>query len=223
VNASDGHPGAAAPEPGAPSAQSEPGAPGPAPAEAAEGAGAEGRPPDPAGERGVEVFLADEQSDVAVDAVRLARLAQRVLEKELPGPIVDQSQVSLLFVDEATIADLHGRFLDGDGPTDVLAFPIDDDAIERGRQPDQGGRGPGGPTTSPEIPVLLGDVVVCPAVARRQAEERDAAVEDELALLVVHGVLHLLRYDHEDDEQRLVMEERQREHLALWPTIPAEG
>src|SRR5690242_8603419 len=76
------------------------------------------RPPDPTGERGVEVFLADEQDDVAVDAVRFARLAQRVLERELPPTIVDQSQVSLLFVDEPTIADLHVRFLDEEGPTD---------------------------------------------------------------------------------------------------------
>src|SRR5262245_36854227 len=82
------------------------------------------RPPDPTGERGVEVFLADEQGDVVVDAVRFARLAQRVLERELPPTIVDQSQVSLLFVDEPTIADLHVRFLDEEGPTDVLAFPI---------------------------------------------------------------------------------------------------
>jgi probable rRNA maturation factor len=191
----------------------------PAGAGPAEGLRPAGRLPDPTGERGVEVFLADEQADVAVDAVRFARLAQRVLERELPPTIVDQSQVSLLFVDETTIADLHVRFLDEEGPTDVLAFPIDDDAIERGRQPDQGGRGPGGPSTPPEVPVLLGDVVVCPLVAQRQAHERGIDLDDELALLVVHGVLHLLRYDHEDDEQRVVMEERQREHLADWRTL----
>ena len=69
--------------------------------------------------------------------------------------------------------------------------------------------------------MLLGDVVVCPLVARRQAAERGVPVDDELALLVVHGVLHLLRYDHEDDEQRLVMEERQREHLADWRALTA--
>ena len=165
---------------------------------------------------GVEVFLADEQSDVEVDPLRWGRLARLVLEAELPPTVLSSSQVSVMFVDEGTIADLNSRFLDGDGPTDVLSFPIDDDVVERGRQPDQGGRGPGGPSPSPDIPILLGDVVVCPLVARRQASERSVSLEDELALLVVHGVLHLLKYDHEDDDERLVMEQRQATYLDRW-------
>jgi probable rRNA maturation factor len=165
---------------------------------------------------GVEIFLADEQSDVEVDPMRWGQLARAVLEVELPPTMLSSSQVSVMFVDELTIADLNARFLDGEGPTDVLAFPIDDDLVERGRQPDQGGRGPGGPSASPDIPVMLGDVLVCPSVALRQAQERSVSLDEELALLVVHGVLHLIKFDHEDEAERLAMEERQRFHLERW-------
>ncbi len=165
---------------------------------------------------GVDVFLADEQTDVAVEPMRWGTLARVVLEAELSPTMLANSQVSVMFVDELTIADLNARFLDGDGPTDVLSFPIDDDLVERGRQPDQGGRGPGGPPPSPDIPILLGDVVVCPAVALRQAQERAVSLDEELALLVVHGVLHLLKYDHEEDAERVLMEQRQQWHLDRW-------
>ena len=70
-----------------------------------------------------------------------------------------------------------------------------------GRQPDQGGRGPGSPADPGDPPSVLGDVVVCPRVANRQALERGATLDDELALLVVHGVLHLLNYDHAEPEE----------------------
>jgi len=121
--------------------------------------------------------------------------------------------MSLLFVNEETIAELNERFLGGDGPTDVLAFPMDDEPPPGGRQPDQGGRGPGSPTDPGDPPTLLGDVVVCPTVAARQAGERNAPVDDELALLVVHGVLHLLDYDHAEPEETAVMRRREQELL----------
>ena len=79
--------------------------------------------------------------------------------------------MSLIFVDEDAIADLNGRFLGGDGPTDVLAFPIDDDHLPSGRQPDRAGAGPGAPTEPADPPIVLGDVVVCPTVAARQAPD----------------------------------------------------
>ena len=102
------------------------------------------------------------------------------------------AELSLLFVDEEAIAELNGRFMDADGPTDVLAFPIDDPVVA-GRWPDAGTAGPDRDDPEPgDLPLLLGDVVVCPAVAQRQAPAHAGSYDDELALLVVHGVLHVL-------------------------------
>ena len=126
------------------------------------------------------------------------------------------SELSLLFVDRTTISELNEKFLGGSGPTDVLAFPMDDDLVLPGRQPDQGGRGPGAPAEASEPPTLIGDVVVCPAVAAAQAPEHNATVDDELALLVVHGVLHLLNYDHAEPQGEAAMQQRERELLAAF-------
>jgi len=157
------------------------------------------------------VFGANEQSDVDVDVSRYVRLARLVLDAERVVPDVE---MSLLFVDEATIAELHERFLGYDGPTDVLSFPMDDELPPAGRQPDQGGRGPGSPSDPGDPPTVLGDVVVCPSVAGRQAAERGGSLDDELALLVVHGVLHLLNYDHAEPAETAAMQKREREILA---------
>src|SRR5579875_1522151 len=157
---------------------------------------------------GIDVFVADEQADQPVDAQRWARLAESVLDGEgLRGDV----ELSLLFVDEAAMAELNKRFLDRDGPTDVLAFPIDEEPAESGRSPDSGGTGPGFSSDPDEAPTLLGDVVICPAVAMRNAPEHAGTYDDELALLVVHGVLHLLGMDHMDDEEAEQMERRERE------------
>lgn len=157
-----------------------------------------------------EVFVADEQSDLAVDTARYAALASHVLDAE---KVRREAELSVMFVDDVTIADLHLRFLGIEGPTDVLAFPMDEEFVESGRQPDQGGRGPGAPPEPSDPPVVIGDVVVCPAVAARQAAEHGTSVEQELDLLVVHGVLHLLEYDHVDDDDGVAMRRRERELL----------
>jgi probable rRNA maturation factor len=158
----------------------------------------------------VSIFGSDEQHDIAVDVIRWVSLARLVVDEEkVPGT----SELSLLFVDPPTIAELNEKFLGGTGPTDVLAFPMDDDLVLPGRQPDQGGRGPGAPGEGGEPPTLIGDVVVCPAVAAAQAPQHGASVDDELALLVVHGVLHLLNYDHADSREEAVMRQRERELL----------
>ena len=156
------------------------------------------------------VFCSDEQSAVPIDLERWSRLARLVLADER-APY--DAEVSLLFVDELSIADLNGRFLGSDGPTDVLAFPIDDDHVPSGRRPDEGGRGPGSSNEPVDPPVVLGDVVLCPEVARRQAVEHEWALDDELALLVVHGLLHLMRYDHADEPDTERMQRRERELL----------
>src|SRR5688572_24050237 len=144
--------------------------------------------------------------------MRWVRLAESVLQAE---GVKGDAELSVLFVDEEAIADLNRRFLGKSGPTDVLAFPIDEEPVEGGRSPDSGGTGPGYMPPEPgDMPVLLGDVVICPAVAHRNAPEHAGTYDDELALLLVHGILHLMGMDHEDDEEAEAMEARERDLLA---------
>jgi probable rRNA maturation factor len=166
------------------------------------------------------VFAADEQRDVSVDVERWLKLARLVLADErVDERFGTDVEMSLLFVDESTIAELNERFLGSEGATDVLAFPLDDELPPAGRRPDQGGRGPGAPADPGDPPALLGDVVVCPVVAQRQAPEHGVSAEDELALLVVHGVLHLLDYDHVEPEETAAMRRREQELLARFREI----
>jgi probable rRNA maturation factor len=160
---------------------------------------------------GVSVFVADEQHDHPVDVLVWHRLAESVLVAE---GVRGNVELSVLFVDEQSIADLNKRFNSKDGPTDVLAFPIDEEPAEGGRSPDSGGSGPGYTPAEPaELPTLLGDVVVCPGVAARNAPEHAGTYDDELALLVVHGILHLLGMDHHDEDEAEAMETREQELL----------
>jgi len=170
------------------------------------------------------VFGADEQREVEVDVPRWVRLARLVLDSErVMARYGTDVEMSLMFVDEPTIAELNARFLGGDGPTDVLSFPLDEELPPPGRQPDQGGRGPGAPGEPGDPPALLGDVIVCPTVAGRQALERGIAADDEIALLVVHGVLHLLDYDHAEPDETAAMRRREQELLARFREIERES
>lgn len=169
----------------------------------------------------LEVFVGDEQADLPVDTARWQQLAESVLRHE---GISGEAELSVLFVDEAAISDLNQRFMDSPGPTDVLAFPLEDDLVEPGRFPDSGTSGPIDPRDRadvPEPPLLLGDVVICPTVAARNApehrsERHDGTVDDELALLVVHGVLHVLGHDHAEPEEATRMQAREQELLDLY-------
>jgi probable rRNA maturation factor len=164
----------------------------------------------PPAEGEVEVFGIDEQHDQPVELSRWVDLAVAVLAD---SGIHGEAELSLLFVDENVMADLNQRHLGGTGPTDVLAFPLDD-PIDPGRWPDSGSTGPDRePPEVSELPVLLGDVVVCPAVAARQAPEHAGSYDDEIALLVVHGVLHVLGLDHADPDEAAAMQARERELL----------
>ena len=159
----------------------------------------------------IEVFAADEQTDHPVDTLRWVRLARSVLHEE---GVRGEAELSMLFVDEAAMTDLHQRFTGKTGPTDVLAFPIDEEPTEGGRSPDSGGTGPGFVTPEPsDLPLLVGDVVICPAVAARNAPEHAGTYDDEIALLIVHGILHLMGMDHVDDAEADEMEKRERELL----------
>lgn len=168
----------------------------------------------------LEVFVGDEQADVVVDGARWQQLAESVLRHE---GINGDAELSLLFVDETTIGDLNERFMGATGPTDVLAFPLEDDFVEPGRFPDSGTTGPVDPrarTDAPEPPLLLGDVVICPTVAARNAPEHasvekhhDGSLDDELALLVVHGILHVLGHDHAEPAETAAMQAREQDLL----------
>ena len=164
----------------------------------------------------MSIYGSDEQSAVPIDLTRWIRLARLVVDEERVPP---DAELSLIFVDETTITDLNVRFLEGAGPTDVLAFPIDHDQLPSGRRPDAGGRGPGSPVEADEPPLVLGDVVICPDVAKRQAPEHAGTLDDELALLVVHGTLHLLNYDHADTADAVIMQRRERELLDAFVQI----
>ncbi len=134
-------------------------------------------PPSPTGvEAPAHIVVSNDQDDVPLDADRWATLAAAVLADRGCG-----GELTLTFVDEATIAELNIEHMGVDGSTDVLSFPLDDPAFTDA---------PGGP------PSLLGDVVVCPVVAERQFADHAGSLEDEIALLVVHGVLHVLGHDH---------------------------
>jgi probable rRNA maturation factor len=137
----------------------------------------------------VTVVGADEQSDVDVDVDRWCRLAGDVVESE--GA---RGELTLTFVDRDEITALNREHMDAEGPTDVLSFPLDSIV----------------PAPTSDVPVLLGDVVVCPAVAAEQARRHAGTLDDEVALLVVHGVLHVLGHDHADAEQTQRMQQRER-------------
>lgn len=159
----------------------------------------------------LDVFAADEQETEPVDTLRWVELATAVLDAQ---GVRGETEVSLLFVDEAAMAELNQRYLGRRGPTDVLAFPLDgDDLVASARAADRSGPGPTFEPEPGDLPTMLGDVVICPAVARRNADERRVAYDDEMALLVVHGILHLLGMDHIDDKDAAVMERRERELL----------
>jgi len=145
------------------------------------------------------------ESGHPLDVEQLSKLSRFVLDRLRVHPM---AELCIKAVDEPTIAQLNTMWMEKDGPTDVLAFPMDE-------------LRPGLVNEEPEEGVL-GDLVLCPAVAERQAAERreagDAAysTEAEIQLLTVHGILHLLGYDHAEPEEHRIMFGLQDELLAAW-------
>ena len=175
------------------------------------------------GEGDPEVFVADEQAAVPVDLARWHRLAEAVLAAE---GVRGGTELSLLFIGADDIAELNERVLGKAGPTDVLAFPIDADEADVLTGRDEHLSGPDRSPADPgDLPLLLGDVVVCPAVAAANAETHAGTVDDELALLVVHGILHVLGYDHAEPEERDRMRAREQALLEAhhWDGPAPEG
>jgi probable rRNA maturation factor len=149
------------------------------------------------------------ESGVDVDEASLAALARHVLDGMRVHPL---AELSVLLVDEPAMTELHVKWMREDGPTDVLAFPMDEL-----RLPQPGGHNDGHHAPDPEeAEALLGDVVICPQVAAAQAAAADHEVQDEIDLLCTHGILHLLGYDHSDPEEHATMFGLQERLLAAW-------
>jgi len=130
------------------------------------------------------------ETDTVLDEMELVACSRYVLEAMNVHPGAD---LCLKLVDEAAMEVLHVQWMDLPGPTDVMSFPMDELRPGRdGQEPEEG---------------VLGDIVLCPSVAARQAAEAGHATEEELLLLTTHGILHLLGYDHaEPDEEREMFE-----------------
>ena len=152
------------------------------------------------------------ESGVVVDESALVQVARHVLDRMGVSPL---AELSVLLVDIDAMEKLHVRWMNESGPTDVLAFPMDELDL-RGSRGVPHGSGHGGDEHEEPTPQLLGDVVLCPEVAERQARAAGHSTEDELQLLCTHGVLHLLGYDHGDAEEHAEMFGLQGELLSAW-------
>jgi probable rRNA maturation factor len=146
-----------------------------------------------------------DESGHDVDVRELSRLARFAMDRMRVHP---QAELCIKLVDEATIAELNEQWMEKTGPTDVLAFPMDE--LRPGlvdEEPEEG---------------VLGDLVICPAIAERQASEARGkgqvgyTTADEVDLLTVHGILHLLGYDHAEPEEHREMFGLQARLLAEW-------
>ena len=127
---------------------------------------------------------------------------------------VSDGHIGMQIVGEGRMRTLNYAARGVDEATDVLAFPIDDDVVEMGRWPDASTTGPDrAPVEPDDAPLLLGDVVICPAVAAHNAPAHAGTYDDEVALLLVHGILHVLGHDHAEAEETRVMQERERDLL----------
>ncbi len=136
------------------------------------------------------------ESGVAVDEAEFAALARFVLDAMHLHPLTD---LSIVMVTVDVMTELHVQWMDEPGPTDVLSFPMDELRPGRDGEPTPAG--------------LLGDVVLCPEVAARQAREAGHSTTEELLLLTTHGILHLLGYDHAEPAEEKEMFALQRSLL----------
>ncbi len=152
----------------------------------------------------VAIDLVDSSGSPGPDPEALRAQAAFLLDRLHLAP---ETEVSIALVDEAEMTRLHVTWMDEPGPTDVLSFPMDD-------------LRPGEPG-SPRVAGVLGDVVLCPAVAARQAEQAGHGLDRECALLLTHGMLHLLGYDHAEPEEHARMFALQDQLLAAWWEVSA--
>jgi len=151
----------------------------------------------------MSIELANE-SGMAVDEESIVSVARYTLDRMHVSPL---AELSVQLVTLEVMEDLHVRWMDLPGPTDVMAFPMDELDTRRPDAPESSG---------PGAPALLGDVVLCPAFAKEQARKAGHSLADELHLLTVHGVLHLLGYDHAEPDEEREMFALQQQLLEDW-------
>jgi len=138
----------------------------------------------------MQISITSHREPEPLDLTAFERLATYVLDRE---DVPDITELSIAIVDVDEMSALNVRYRGVEGPTDVLSFGCDEPCAVAGDEP-----------------ITLGDVVIAPEIAIRQAEEYGHTVEEELNLLLVHGILHLLGYEHESDEDAVVMQGRER-------------
>ena len=144
------------------------------------------------------------ETEAEIDIESIQEQARFILDRLRIHP---GAELSVVFVDVATMTDLHERWMDEPGPTDVLSFPMDELTPPRDdEEPPEG---------------LLGDVVICPEVAQRQAVQAGHDERLELGVLLTHGILHLLGYDHAEPDDERLMFGLQRRLLGEWQTEDA--
>ena len=141
------------------------------------------------------------ESGVEVGETAIVEVARHALERMGVSPL---AELSILLVELSPMAELHERWLDEPGPTDVMSFPMDE--LDSAKRPDAPISGP----------ALLGDIVLCPEFAREQAAAAGHSLDDELHLLTVHGILHLLGYDHAEPAEERKMFQLQNQLLDDW-------
>ncbi|SBS73957.1 putative rRNA maturation factor [uncultured Mycobacterium sp.] len=141
------------------------------------------------------------ESGLDVSEEELISVARFVIRRMDVNPA---AELSMVLLDTNAMADLHMRWMDLPGPTDVMSFPMDE--LEPGGRPDAPEPGPS----------MLGDIVLCPQFAADQATAAGHSLGQELALLTVHGVLHLLGYDHAEPDEEKEMFDLQRTLLEEW-------
>jgi probable rRNA maturation factor len=152
------------------------------------------------------------ESGEAVDELGLVSVARHVLDRMGVSPLVE---LAISLKDEVEMERLHVQYMGEAGPTDVMAFPQDELDLRGSRGVAQG-LGGREEDSDDDVPTLLGDVVLCPTVAERQAQEAGHGTEDELRLLTTHGVLHLLGYDHAEPDEHAEMFGLQDQLLSSW-------
>ncbi|MFV0493535.1 rRNA maturation RNase YbeY [Mycobacterium sp.] len=148
------------------------------------------------------------ESGIDVSEIELVSVAQFVIARMDVNPA---AELSMVLLDTAAMADLHMRWMDLPGPTDVMSFPMDE--LEPGGRPDAPDPGPS----------MLGDIALCPEFAAEQAASAGHSLGHELALLTVHGVLHLLGYDHGEPAEEREMFALQDRLLEEWVAEQVEA
>jgi len=131
----------------------------------------------------------DNRSGAICAEVELLDLAAFALKELL---VDERAELEISLVDEAEMTRLHEEWMDEAGPTDVLSFPMDE-------------LRPNELSENDEVPVVLGDVVICPDVAQKQGDTAGHGMDHELRILLVHGILHLLGFDHLEPDEEVEM------------------